>query len=587
MLDEAQGLSAVLLAYGPYINPLKLGGIFVVFTLWALIAQWVDKDTVVVNTFRLLWNLVLVGAGVVGTAVALLVPMYAIGFPAMIVVIFGASLVYVIHRNGLVEAEDSVLTPTHFRRLREEGLSGKKKVKEVRERVRISGVDGHVEIPPEEPERTHYSLAQDLFFDSLWRRAALVEVAPAGQQEAKVQYEVDGVWLDGEAMDRGEADELIQYVKEIAGLDLEERRKPQKGMIKLTIGETKHETVIRTDGTTAGEKLTVQIRYDEVNFKVPDLGFNPPQLERVEATKEETRGLILLSGPSDSGLTTSIYSFVRNHDRFLQNIQTVEYEKELEIDNVTQHVFQPDDKHTFAERLLRVVRSDPDIIVLPEIRERQAAAIASKAAAEKQKVYVTVQAVDVADALRKWITAVGDKTLVAKGLLAVCNQRLVRKLCSQCKQAYKPDPQLMRKLNLPADKVLYRKPEPEYDKHGNPIICQACQGTGYVGRVGVFDWLPVDDNLRQVIRKGSSFKEIENYVAKRGGGGLQAQALQKVLDGVTSIQEVARVMRGEGGEKKAAKPKAAAPKGAAPKAAAKKAQPKTGQQSKAAGGGRS
>jgi type II secretory ATPase GspE/PulE/Tfp pilus assembly ATPase PilB-like protein len=126
----------------------------------------------------------------------------------------------------------------------------------------------------------------------------------------------------------------------------------------------------------------------------------------------------------------------------------------------------------------------------------------------------------------------------------VSSQRLVRVLCQECKQAYKPDPQMLRKLNLPADKTLFRPPEPTYDKHGNPIICQACQGSGYVGRTGVFDWLTVDDGLREVIRRSTSMDEIRNYALKKGGLGLQAQALQKVLDGVTSIQEVARVVRG-------------------------------------------
>lgn len=105
---------------------------------------------------------------------------------------------------------------------------------------------------------------------------------------------------------------------------------------------------------------------------------------------------------------------------------------------------------------------------------------------------------------------------------------------------------MMRKLNLPADQALYRQPEPQYDKHGNPIICQACQGTGYVGRIGVFDWLAVDDGLRQVIVRSTSMSDIQSYALKRGGLGLQAQALQKVLAGVTSIQEVARALRGPG-----------------------------------------
>ncbi len=531
-----------------YIDPFKLAAFVVVFAIWAWFAQWVDKDTQVVNTYRILWNLIVLGSGAAAILLGLLLPIFVVGFLLFLVIDLAVTVVYVVHRNRLVRPEDTVWTRAHFRRLKEEGFSGKKKLIDVKERVRITGADGRVvPIPEEDEEREQYRLAQDLFFDALWRRAATIAVVPAGQQAAKVTYVIDGIPTEREGLAREEADAVLLFLKRIAGLNLEERRKPQHGEIIAAIGENKHKVLVRTDGSTAGEKLTIRIIYGEARFKVPDLGFNPKQLEIVQATKEVSKGLILLSAPPTMGLTTTIYSFTRNHDRFLQNVQTVEFQKEMDLDNVTQNVFVPGGSQTFAERLLKLVRSDPDIIVLPEVRDRASAAVVSKAAAEKQKVYVTLQAMDVFDALRKWIAAVGDKSLVAKSLLAVSNQRLVRVLCSECKQEYKPDSQMMRKLNLPADKTLYRPPEAVYDKKGNPIICQACQGSGYVGRTGVFDWLSVDDGLRQVIRRSDSMSDVQNYALKKGGLGIQSQALQKVLAGVTSVQEVARAVRGPAG----------------------------------------
>ena len=153
---------------------------------------------------------------------------------------------------------------------------------------------------------------------------------------------------------------------------------------------------------------------------------------------------------------------------------------------------------------------------------------------------------------------------VVKCLHAVTNQRLVRKLCTECKQAYKPDAAMLKKMNMPADKIFYRPPEPQYDKHGNPIICQNCQGTGYLGRVGVFEVLVVDDGLRQVLKSARSLADVESYVVKSGMVGLQASALQKVFDGVTSIQEVMRTTRG--GEKPPPAPPPAAPAPAPAKA---------------------
>ncbi len=529
-----------------YVDPVKLGALVLVFTLWAVFAQWVDKDTVAVNTYRVLWNLVFLGAGVTAALVGLFVPLFAIGFPIMVVINLATMVMYVVHRNGFVKEDDRVFTIGHLRRLREQGFGGKKKV-DVTEHVRLTASNRKVvEIPAEDAEREQYRLTQDLMFNAFWRRATIVELAPAGPQAARVSYIVDGVPVEGESLTRQDGDALIQYVKQMAGLSLEERRKPQKGMILAAIGDNKHKVIVRTDGSTAGEKLAVRIIGHEADLKVPDLGFMPKQLEAAQATKETSKGVIVLSAPSANGLTTSIYSFTRNHDRFLQNVQTIEYEKELDLDNVTQNLISPTETTTFSERLLKLVRSDPDIIVLPDLREREAAVIAAKAASEKQKVYVALIAGDVLEALRKWIALVGDRALVAKSLLAVCNQRLVRVLCTTCKQAYKPDPQMMRKLNLPEDKILYRPPEPQFDKRGEPILCQACQGIGYVGRTGVFDWLTVDAPLREVLRRSTSVSEIQNYLTKKGGLGLQAHALEKALDGITSIQEVARVMRGEG-----------------------------------------
>jgi type II secretory ATPase GspE/PulE/Tfp pilus assembly ATPase PilB-like protein len=558
MVDAAIQMLAQLPSSYMYVHPFKLVALVLGFTLWAILAHWVDKDTVAVNTFRHLWNPLVLATGVASLLVALFVPLFAIAFPAFIVMNAVIFLVYVVHRNGLVRDDDKVLTAAHLRRLKEEGLTGKKKPKEVKERVMLRNAEGkRVEIPEEEEERERYRLTQELLWDVLWHRAAVAELVPFKEQ-SKVTYEVDGIKVEREPLERSEADETVQYLKQLAGLNLEERRKPQLGQITANVGENRHKTLIKTDGSTAGEKLSLRIYRNEETLKVPDLGFNPKQLESVMALREVTPGLILLSAPPSHGLTTTIYSFTRTHDRFLQNVQTIEFEREMDIDNVTQRSFSLADGKTFTEQLLKLVRSDPDIIVLPELRDRESAAVASQAASQKQKIYVGLVANDIFEALRKWITLVGDKKLVAKSVLAVANQRLVRKLCGACKQAYKPDAAMMRKLNLPADKVLYRPPEPEYDKHGNLIACPGCQGTGYVGRTAVFDWLSVDDGLREVVRRSTSFAEIQSYVVKKGGVGLQAQALEKVLEGITSIQEVARVVRrGDGAAAGRAKPKPA------------------------------
>jgi type II secretory ATPase GspE/PulE/Tfp pilus assembly ATPase PilB-like protein len=530
-----------------YINPWKLITLAVLFVLWVLFAQWVDKDTVAVNTYRTVWNVISMICGTLAAALLILLPAFLAGLGAFVVINAAFATIYIVHRNGLVVEEDKICTRAHLRRVMTEGFKGGKKKKEereVRERVRITGADGSVvAIPAEETEREQFALSQDLLFDTLWHRANLVEVVPAGQA-SKIRMQVDGVTSERDPLARPEGDAVLMFFKRVAGLSLEERRRPQKGQFLAALSDDhRYDVVVQTNGSTAGERLSLRVVGGEKDYKVSDIGFTAKQLETVRELMNTPHGLFLLSAPPGGGGTTTIYSFARSHDAFLQNIQTVEYERELTINNITQHLYTPSEEKTFVGELQRVVRTDPDVIVLPELRERAAAPLAAKAATQKQLVYVAVKSLDLLDALKRWMALVGDPRLVAQGLLLVTHQRLVRVLCDSCKTPYKPDPATLQKINMPADTVLYRPPEPQYDKHGNPILCQSCRGTGYRGRTGVFNMLVVDGDLRKVMAGGGSLADIRATAMRKGGLGLQQQALQKVFDGITSIEEVVRATR--------------------------------------------
>jgi len=529
-----------------YVSPWKLVAVVILFTLWVLFAQWVDKDTVAVNTYRTVWNVISMICGSAAAVLLVLLPAFLFAVAAFAIINIAFSAIYIVHRNGLVEEGEKVCTRAHLRRLMTEGFRGakKKEQREVTERVRITGADHHVvRVPEEEVEREQFALSQDLLFDALWRRASLVEVIPAGQA-SKIRVHIDGVTNERDPLARPEGDAILMFFKRVAGLSLEERRKPQKGQFLAALTDDHRcDVIVRTNGSTAGERLALRVVGDEKEYKVSDVGFTAKQLATVRELMNAPHGLILLSAPPGGGLTTTIYSFARSHDAFLQNIQTVEHEPELAINNITQHVFVPSEEKTFTSELQRVVRTDPDVIVLPGLRERAAAPLAAKAATQKQIVYVALKSLDLFDALKRWMAMVGDPKLVAKGLLLVTHQRLVRVLCDACKTPYKPDPATLQKIHMPADKLLYRPPEPQYDKHGNPIVCQNCHGTGYLGRTGIFNMLVIDDDLRRVMARGGSLADIRTAAMKKGGLGLQQQALQKVFDGITSIEEVVRATR--------------------------------------------
>ncbi len=539
LADYALGLLAVGEMYA---HPIKLAGIFVAFAIWVKFTEWVDKDSVRVNTYTMIWNFSTLGAGIVAFSCALFVPNFLIGYLVCWVVLLGVMVPYIVHRNGLVEAPDTVFTVHHVRRLQKGGGQGGSVV-EVNERVALKGPGGKIRVSEDEEERIQYSLVQDLFFEFLLRRVGLVEMA-LGPEEATIQYEIDGVKIPRESLSREDGERVIQFLKEALGHDIEERRKPQRGKLTAKTEDQSFELRITTAGTTAGETVRIRVVGPEATFKIDDLGFTAKQRERVQEVLDAERGLVIFSGPAGSGLTTTIYSVTRSHDAFLLNIQMLEYEAELEIANVTQKRYSGQDNKTFTDELQRIIRSDPDVLVLPELREATAAPIIAKAAIQKQKIYTCLPAVESAEAIRKWAKLVNDPKMLTDALVAVFNQRLVRKLCEVCKEGYKPDAALLQKLNLPKDAVLYRVPEPEYDKQGNPIPCSACEGVGYVGRTAVFDVVLVDDALRNIIQRGGNTADIQTYLAKAGAG-LQKFALDKVLDGTTSIQEVVRVIRGE------------------------------------------
>lgn len=539
---------AELLAQTPdshvYIHLGKLATMVVLFAVWVLFAQWVDKDALVVNTWRVPWNLGVVSAGILGTVLMLIVPVFIGGLSAFVVLNAAALTAYIIHRNGLVTEETKVFTIGHFQRLFSQGFARKQKLAEVKEKVKIKDSKKKAVPIPEDPvARENYRLTQELLFDALWRRAGLVEVTPAGQA-SKIRYVIDGLPAEREGLPRNESDAILNYLKELAGLSLDEKRKPQSGRVYASVGETSVEIIVKTGGSTAGEKLTLQVIGKEAQFKVGDLGFTDEQTAILKDAMYGSKGLFVISGPRGSGVSTTFYSLARSNDAFMNNIQTLEVNLEYELENITRNIYKPAEEKAFATELQKIFRTDPDIVFIPDVRgDKDAAAVVSKASIDKQRVYVTVDAEDVFDAIRAWIAVANDRAAVSRSIKLVTNQRLVRVLCTECKQPYKPDQQTLRKANLPQDKVFYRPPEPQYDKHGNPIICQNCQGTGYVGRTGVFDVLVVDDGLREVIRRGGSVDDIRNYVLKKGAMGLQQQALTKVLSGVTSIQEVIRVTR--------------------------------------------
>ncbi len=384
-----------------------------------------------------------------------------------------------------------------------------------------------------------YNHAQDFLYDMLWRRASEGDITPDGDH-ARVRLVIDGMITQIEEIELARSEAMIQFLKAPAGMNPEDRRRPQKGQISVDLAQGATEITLATAGTTGGQRLLLRVRQEIIQTRLAELGMSGPVLAAVREMCKHP-GLVLVSGRGGSGVTSTLYSLLREHDSFTQQIVTFEKNQAIELENVTQNRYEADDG--LAAALVSALRRDPDVLLVDTCPNAQSAEVVVEAA-EKKSVILGISASETFVALAKWVKTCGQAGPALANLRGVLCQMLVRKLCPNCREKYRPDPQILAKVNIPADKVeaFYRPPsKPRVDEKGNPIICPTCQGTGYYGRTGVFELLEVTDEIRQLVADGSPLGAIKAACRKNKMLYLQEQALAKVIAGVTSIQEVIRV----------------------------------------------
>lgn len=538
---------------GLYVNPIKILVVVVLFLGWAAGAQWIDRDTDVVKTRREQWNMIVLSGGIVATFVLMILPLwhgqlFVIGIVFWLLLSGAPMVAYLMHRNGRVGASARILTVGHFKRLL--GVGVKKRPKDKGQRVQIMDhAGGFAELPDDYEEAVAFQTVQDFLFDVLWRRADDVELL-AGKERYRLVCRVDGVASErSEGIPTEDGERIVRYLKKLGGLNVEEIRRPQRGEIRvglLSQGGDPGRTEVHTSGTTAGERLRLRAHSSATLFRLHELGIAPQRLERLKRTLAKSHGLLLLSAPPEHGLTTTQYSVLRGHDAYMNNIHALERRPLTELDNITQQRYEGANTDVdYARMLQTVLRREPDIVMVGECEDRETALIATRAA-EDHKIYLGLQADDTFDALNKYLKFLGDNPRAARTLLGVLNQRLVRILCTECREAFEPDPATLKKLNLPADKIehFYRPPaEPKKTRRGKPIICQKCQGTGYVGRTGVFEFFVVDPSVAKLIASGEPMNRIKAQCRKSKMYYLQEEGLLRVIDGTTSMNEILRCVR--------------------------------------------
>jgi len=536
--------SSLLMAveYGGYVSIVKLVLFLACYFPWLVLLKWANKDAQAVSTNVPLWIGVLLGAGFLGILIWWLIPLFFVGLLAFAITAGGTALAYVKHRNTRVLDFNKVLTLSHIKSL----LSRSGEPDPMENFQFITTNNNEVPSPePRTPMFFGYRTAYDLLTDAMWRRASTISFAPKGDTY-EVVYNIDGTATKQSPLQRDQMEYLIHFVKEVSGLDTKEKRKPQKGKFRTRQVKVNTDWEVQTAGSTAGEQVRIKHVTKENALRLGDLGLAPEQLEQLEIFKQNRQGLFLITGPKRSGITTTMYSLIRNHDAFLNNINTLEKQPTGQLLNVTQTVYSLTDTGTttYAKKLQSIARLGADVIGVGECEDAETAKMASIAARDGKTVYVVMESSSVLHALGKWLKMVEDRRLVAETLVGISNQRLLRKLCETCKQGYAPNKELLKKFNLPADKakVLFRPGKEVFDKRGKPSTCPDCQGTGFIGRTGVFEMIVLDDDLRKAVKTVKQLPELGVQFRKAKMLYMQEQALRKVITGTTAINEMLRML---------------------------------------------
>jgi general secretion pathway protein E len=372
-------------------------------------------------------------------------------------------------------------------------------------------------------------LLNALLQQAVKERASDIHIEPY-EKELEVRIRVDGVLRKILSPPKIIQDALISRVKIMANLDIAEKRLPQDGRIRLLIGGRDIDIRVSIIPTTYGERAVLRL-LDRMQgiLGLWEVGLSKDDEKRLEALLTRTNGILLVTGPTGSGKTTTLYAALNRIHSEEKNIITVEDPVEYQLKGIGQINVNPKIGLTFASGLRSILRQDPDVIMVGEIRDYETAEIAIQASLTGHLVLSTLHTNDAASAITRLIDMGVEPFLVASSLAGVLAQRLVRLICPHCKEEYKPS----------SVESSYFKNPPESLWKG--AGCEKCNFKGYLGRIGIFELLVVDDDIRGMITEKTDAQSIKNLAASKGMRALRADGIEKVLKGITTLEEVLRV----------------------------------------------
>ncbi len=374
-------------------------------------------------------------------------------------------------------------------------------------------------------------LVNIMMLEAARQRASDIHIEPE-EDMVRVRYRIDGILHEVHTLPKKLQNAVISRIKILSDMDIAESRRPQDGKARLRLEDKDIDIRISTFPTVHGENVVMRLLdKSAILFGLKDLGFSQSNLDVFAKLILQPNGIILVTGPTGSGKTTTLYAALTTVSSIEKNIITIEDPVEYELPLIRQTQVNPKAGVTFAAGLRSILRQDPDVILVGEIRDKETAEVAIQAALTGHLVLSTLHTNDAPSALTRLIDMGIEPFLVSSSLIGILAQRLVRTICEKCKEEYIPSSAVLKELSIQEKTKFYRGKG-----------CSNCKNTGYVGRIGIFELLVMNEETRKMIEEKKSADQIKKKaVENQGMKTLREDGLEKARKGITSIEEVLRV----------------------------------------------
>jgi type II secretory ATPase GspE/PulE/Tfp pilus assembly ATPase PilB-like protein len=559
-LDKWNDEHSILRLTSPSIAWLKLALLAGLFLIWVKSADWVNRDSQIYDIGYGTWNPVIFFPFAVGMLLALplLFPMPFLVSSILLTLIYLVTFfTYVVVRNKGLQHHERVFTPEWFRYEIATGankLGLKVSAERKADYEKGAPVDLMAMGSPDERENQAnlitarqspgYLLVKDLVADMVDRRSDRM-ILDYNSQQVAMQHRIDGVWHNGDARDRESGDVMLAVMKQLANLNIAERAKKQVGQFAAKYKNHSYLCPIESQGVKTGERVSLAVKGGEQReFKTfVSLGMRDKLREQWAEIMERDTGLLIISALPEGGLTTLTDVSLMETDRLMRDFFSVEdvQNREREIENVEVETYDSKKGEKPLTVLPKLVRRYPNVYVVRDHIDTEAAKILFNEIKDDRLVITTIQAREAAEAMLRMLQNQVPHRDFAAVLTAVINTRLIRKLCETCRVGYTPAADMLQKLGIPAGKVetFFRTPKPEeMDKP-----CPDCGGIGYKGRTALFELLVVNDQIREVLLKQPKLEPLRKAARAAGMRTLQEEGILLVAKGVTSVQELGRVLK--------------------------------------------